>query len=463
MRHEILMVDDNVKNLKATKTLLETYGFSVTTTASPDEAISLVKINEYALILLDFHMEKMGDVVAAEIKLASPRQQIAMYSCDLDREIIKQSFQAGAVDFIEKNRSPNDFVATVRRYCNRYEEVFRTVRRANEKSEIRKLIESVGMRGQSEATASLTHAILQLAEASNTSVHIRGPSGSGKELAAQALHKHSPRAKGPFVAINCAAIPRDLLESTLFGHKRGSFTGATGDQEGKFVQAHGGTIFLDEIAELPLELQAKLLRVTQEREVEPLGGRSRKIDVRIISATHRNIEKLVSDGLFREDLMYRIKVVEIEIAPLSERPDDIEPLVEFFTEAFNEKRGYGGFFQRRTLDILKRYSWPGNVRELANVVERHLIMCGKEDVRPEDLDLKLYDSKLPPGSPTLMDLERKQMEEKINLVTETILRVGSKAEAARRLGITAPNLQYILNQSKAARATSELNQKENVV
>lgn len=454
MLYEILMLDDDLKNLKATKRFLELNGLSVTITDSISDAVELVRVNEYALMLLDFNMAKLGHKVAEEIRAISPRQQIAMYSCDQSREALKQSLQAGAIDFIEKDRAPAEILSTVYMYCRRYDELIRTIGRTKNKSEKQRLIESVGMIGQSDTSVKLANQILQIANSSaGSSVHVHGPSGAGKELAAKAIHEKSDRSKRPFIAINCAAIPKDLLESTLFGHKRGSFTGATADQDGKFIQADKGTIFLDEIAELSLELQAKLLRVTQERVVDPIGGAPRKVDVQIISATHQNLEELVRMGRFREDLMYRIKVIELDIAPLRDRVDDIEPLIEFFTQKTNERRGGGGRFQRRTLDILKRYHWPGNVRELANVVERHLILAGQNDIRPDDLDLKLYQTDSPNSQAVkLSEFDGRQLEAKMGYIHGVIENAGSKAEAARRLGVTAPHLQYLLSGSRAARS-----------
>ena len=458
MHFEILMLDDDLKNLSATKRFLELNGLSVTITDSISDAIELVRKNEYALVLLDFNMATLGHKVAEEIRAVSPRQQIAMYSCDQSREALKQSLQAGAIDFIEKDRAPAAILSTIYTYCRRYDELIRTIGRTKNKSEKQRLIESIGMIGQSDTSAKLATQILQIAHSSaGSSVHIFGPSGAGKELAAKAIHEKSDRAKRPFIAINCAAIPKDLLESTLFGHKRGSFTGASVDQDGKFVQADKGTIFLDEIAELPLELQAKLLRVTQERVVDPIGGQPRKVDVQIISATHQNLEALVAQGRFREDLMYRIKVIELNIAPLRDRVDDIEPLIEFFTSQLNARRGGGGRFQRRTLDILKRYHWPGNVRELSNIVERQLILAGPNDVKPEDLDLKLYKTdSLNSQAVKLSEFDGQQLEAKISYIHRVIENAGSKAEAARRLGVTAPHLQYLLGGSRAARSKPAL-------
>lgn len=455
MPYKILMVDDDLKNIKATKGYLEINGYDVSAVQTPDEALMLVKKEEFALVLLDFQMpQSSGDFVAKLIREINPVQQVAMYSADYSRDALKLSYQAGAVEFIEKSSEPQDLLSKVRMYCNRYDELLKTIRPTTNKSENRRHLAAVKMEGQSQVMAEVAIRTKKIAEARDVSVLIHGESGTGKELVARALHDLSPRAKGPFVAINCAAIAKELLESTLFGHKRGSFTGAIADQDGKFVQADKGTIFLDEIGDLSLDLQAKLLRVLQERTVEPIGARlSRKIDVRIVCASHKKIDDLVRKGLFREDLMYRIKVAEIEIPPLRERVEDIEPLVAFFSEIYNKRYQTNCYFQSRTVDILKKYPWPGNVRELAAVVEKHLVQAEGPLVRPEDLDLALYSDQdsLSPGSIKLSEWEEQKSKDKMSYILETIEASGSKNEAARRLGVTPQNLQYLLNQSKAAK------------
>lgn len=455
MRYKILMVDDDLKNIKATKGFLEVNGYDVSAVQTSDEALMLVKKEEFALVLLDFQMpESNGDFVAKLIREINPVQQVAMYSADYSRDALKQSYQAGAVEFIEKSADPQEILSKVRMYCNRYDELLKTIRPTKNKTENRRLLESIRMEGQSEVMASVAIKIKKLAEAGDISVLIHGESGTGKELAARALHDLSPRSKGNFVAINCAAIPKDLIESTLFGHKKGAFTGAVADQDGKFVLADKGTIFLDEIGDLSLDLQAKLLRVLQERTVEPLGARvSRKIDVRIVCASHKKIDDLVKQGLFREDLMYRIKVTELELPPLRDRVEDIEVLVAHFSAIYNKRNQTNRYFQSRAVDILKKYPWPGNVRELASVVEKHLIQTEGPLVRPEDLDLSLYSDQnaLSPGSIKLAEWEEQKSKAKISYIMETIEAAGSKVEAARRLGVSPTHLQYLLNQSKAAK------------
>lgn len=446
--YKLLIVDDDVQTLKATQSFLTDNDFEVKTSTSAVSALDFLKEEEFALVLLDYQMpEMMGDTLASLVKQASPNQQVAMYSCDLSRDALKNSMRAGAIDFIDKSMEPEDFLKTVASFCNRYDEAFRTIRTTKSKSENRELIESVGMIGESSELAGASANLNKVAAAADTSVLIHGESGTGKELAAKAIHKLSSRSKGNFVAINCAAIPRDLLESELFGHRKGSFTGAVADKVGKFEFANNGTIFLDEIGDMPMELQVKLLRVLQEREIVPVGAKSpTKVNVRIVCATHRNLEQLIANGVFREDLYYRIKVVQVDLPSLRTRPDDIEPLVAFFTDRYNRKNGTNKFFQRRTLEMLKRYSWPGNVRELEAMVEQHLVTCDGSIVGTSDLDHKFYGNQVKTASGLSLDDFRnlKQAEERDFLETTLKASGGNKMEAARRLGITDNHLRHLL-------------------
>jgi len=462
MAYRILMVDDNIKKLGATKGYLETNGLRVETTQSASDALERITHDEFALVLLDYQMPEMnGDVLAAKIREINPLQQFAMFSCDQTRSALKNSYKAGAVEFIEKNEDPENILATVLSYCNRYETVCRTIRPTKDKSLNGELLRSLDMVGRSEIMGKVAQKIVKLGEASDITVFISGESGAGKELVANALHRRSDRAKGPFIAVNCAAIPKDLLESELFGHVKGAFTGATDKKDGKFVQADGGTIFLDEIADMPLDLQAKLLRVIQERTVEPVGSRfSRKINVRIISASHQNLDACVEAGTFRQDLKFRVLVADIHLPPLRERVDDIELLVGHFTAVYNKQYKRNCYFQKQTLKILKQYPWPGNVRELAGVVEKHIIQAEGPAIYPEDLDLKLYQSGAATLGATLEEFERQQGATKLEFILDTIEGAGSKAEAARRLGITPTHLQYMLGQSKAAKAKEQDKRKE---
>ena len=233
--------------------------------------------------------------------------------------------------------------------------------------------------GQSESVERLRSLILQCAS-SDAPVLLRGETGSGKELVSRALHDYSPRAQGPFIAINCGAIPEQLLESELFGHRKGSFTGATCDRKGRFELANGGTLFLDEIGDMPSQLQVKFLRVLEEREVEPVGGGGKtKIDVRIVAATHRDLESMVEEGAFRADLLYRLNVIPITIPPLSERSDDVPSLLSHFAQVHSSELDPIRFSER-SVAVLQSYSWPGNVRELSNLVQRFSVLYPGQNI-----------------------------------------------------------------------------------
>lgn len=455
--YKILMIDDTIRNLDALTVYFEANGLEVIAMQSASAALEALKEEEFALVLLDFQMPEMnGDVVADKIRTINPLQQVAMFSCDETRDTLKQSHKAGVVEFIEKRRDPEEILSIVLSYCHRYDEICATIRPTKDKSAVAGLLRTLDMVGRTDVMGKAGQKIIKLGEANDVTVFISGESGTGKELVAHALHKRSNRSRGPFITVNCAAIPKELLETELFGHVKGAFTGATDKKDGKFVLADGGTIFLDEIGDMAMELQAKLLRVLQERVVEPVGSRSsRKVDVRIISASHQDLDECVAQGRFREDLKYRILVADIHLPALRDRVDDIELLVGHFTKIFNKKYGRYCYFHRRTLAILKKYSWPGNVRELVNVVEKQIIQLNANEhtIFPEHLDLKLYQSGIGlTGTVALAQFEREQGKMKLQFILDTIEGVGSKAEAARRLGVSPTHLQYLLGQSKAAKA-----------
>jgi DNA-binding NtrC family response regulator len=269
---------------------------------------------------------------------------------------------------------------------------------------------------------------------SDVSVLIHGESGTGKEVVADLIHTLSPRSKGPFIKINCAALPRELIESELFGSVKGSFTGATGDREGLFRQAEGGTLLLDEISEMPVDTQSKLLRVLQEKEVRPVGGRtSYKTDCRIIAATNRSIEDAIKAGKLREDLYYRISAIAIPIPPLRDRRDDILPLARTFLKRFASQAGRPlTDFTPAAADRLRRYDWPGNVRQLQNEVQRAVLMCEGKLVDVQDLSVTDAPSAADPANGNLTLIEAMERSKIIEILRETH---GNKQEAARRLGI----------------------------
>jgi transcriptional regulator with GAF, ATPase, and Fis domain len=283
--------------------------------------------------------------------------------------------------------------------------------------------------------------LLEMVAPSDASVLLLGETGTGKELVAQAIHRNSPRAAGPCVVVNCATLPETLLESELFGHERGSFTGATVRKEGRFLVAHRGTVFLDEIGELPLPIQAKILRVLQAREFEPVGSnRTQKVDVRIITATNRDLEKMVREGRFRDDLYYRLNVFQLVLPPLRERLEDLPLLADFFLKKYGEKNRRGVItLAPEALQAFRHYSWPGNIRELENIIERGVILCQGGVLTREDLPPALQQQFGWPAAggetePGLPDLERQ-------LIIRTLERVaGQRQQAAEILGISLDEL-----------------------
>jgi transcriptional regulator with GAF, ATPase, and Fis domain len=276
---------------------------------------------------------------------------------------------------------------------------------------------------------------------SEATVLLLGETGTGKELVAQAIHRNSPRAAGPFVVVNCAALPETLLESELFGHERGAFTGATNRKEGRFVLAHHGTLFLDEVGELSLPIQAKILRVLQAREFEPLGGtHTVRVDVRIITATNRDLEKMVREGRFRDDLFYRLNVFPVMLPPLRERPEDLPALAAFFLKKFCEKnRRESITLAPEVLEALRHYPWPGNIRELENVMERAVILCRGTVITLENLPPAVQQRGGFSGGSEGQELELPELERQ--LISRTLERVaGQRQQAAEILGISLDEL-----------------------
>lgn len=458
MSYRILVVDDDRDNRASTKKFLETQKYRVDTAASGQEAITLFAGSEkpeYAVILMDYRMPEMnGTQAAKEILTRQPRQLIAIYSCDDSKELLINSIQSGVVDYLNKDIQPDEFLRKLEALCGKYEMTTRPILAAKDGEEItpdHELLAKAGLVGCSPGLVRVARDIQRFANEEQT-VMISGETGTGKELVARALHRMSARANNPFIALNCTAIPENLLESTLFGHEKGSFTGAVKSQVGKFVLANRGTLFLDEIGDLPPNLQVKLLRVLQEKQVEAVGSnRAVSIDVRIVVATHRNLIEMVKAGQFREDLYYRLNVLSTVIPPLRDRTEDVEPLIAHFTANYCKTKGIKKRFERGTLPILKSYPWPGNVRELEHMVERHLIQCDGGTVRVEDLDSRLFQgnksvasSGAISGGTSLKDFEAKQRAEFKLFVRGILTRSESKSDAARKMQVSPSKLHYYL-------------------
>jgi DNA-binding NtrC family response regulator len=448
MNFRILLVDDDQENLKVNRRLLSSAGYTIQTAETGFEAIDVIKKArvDFALILMDYHMPGINGVKAVEeILKIVPNQQIIAFSIDDTREVMRQNFKAGCIDFLDKNSDNEVLLKTVAAACSKYKQCLQTIGPgsidSNEKS---KFIESTCMTGISDATYLLCKEIHKIAPTDAT-ILILGETGTGKEVIANSIHKLSLRKKGPLVSFNVAAEQPSLIDSSLFGHKRGSFTGANEDRLGKFKLADGGTIFLDEIGDLSLEMQVKLLRVIQEREIFPVGAiKAVPINVRIVAATHRNLSQMIKDGQFREDLYYRLNTVTLNTTPLRERPDDIEPLIALFTHEICEKYKIKKRFNRKCLDVFRKHRWQGNVRDLRAMVERHFITCERAEIQPDDLEASLFIEHVSDLPITMEEID----EHTENIKRDHLIRVlqlsKSKADAARNLRVAPNRLHYFL-------------------
>lgn len=448
MSYKILLVDDDKENLSVNKALLTEAGYQITLASSGAEAIRAVKNakKDFAIILMDYHMPEMtGAQAVEEIKNIKPHQQILAFSLDDTREVMRETFKSGVVDFLDKNSENDTLLRTIGLYCEKYENFFREIDKSELDSDDKvKFIQEFGMVGCSNSLLDLCRQIKKIAPSHATTL-ITGESGTGKELVALNLHKMSDRRSGPYVTINIGAEPPNLIDSSLFGHKKGAFTGAAQDQKGKFQLADGGTIFLDEIGDLSLDLQVKLLRVLQEKEVNSVGSnRPTDIDVRIIAATHKDLKKMVADGKFREDLYYRLCNIVIETTPLRNRPEDIEPLVAFFSEQICKENSFVKRFQKRCVEVFKSCHWQGNIRELRSVVERHLVTSESDLIQVENLDISIVDKGFHRSPVTMAEIDDHAEAIKKQMVIKTINETNSKAEASRRLGIAQNRLHYFL-------------------
>ncbi len=448
MKYRILLVDDDRENLDATKGLLAAVGYDITLASSGPEAIKIVRQakKDFSLILMDYHMPRMlGSEIIQEIKKINPNQQVLAFTLDDTKEAMRANFLAGATDFLDKNSDNDILLAEIANRCAKYDQLYRTIDSDDlPLDEKVQFIQETGMIGRSDSLYLLCKDIRKVAPASATTM-ILGESGTGKELVAKALHKFSGRPKDRFVAINIAAESPLLLDSSLFGHRKGAFTGATENQVGKFELADKGTLFLDEIGDMPYELQVKLLRVLQEREITPVGAnKARSVDVRIIAATHKDLKKMVEAGTFREDLYYRLFNLTLATTPLRDRPEDIEPLVAQFTNEVCERNRFNRSFHRSCLELFRTYHWPGNVRELRSTVERHLLCAESSVVRKDDLDAVFFNT-VQSKPVTLDEIDAHLDEIKRSHIAQILKTTPSRAEAARRLNIAQNGLQYFIN------------------
>jgi two-component system, NtrC family, response regulator AtoC len=384
----ILIVDDEEQMRELLTKVLEKNGYQVTAAGDGTQALALLEKEPVDLVVTDVRMPGLGGMEALKaIKELNPDIVVIIMTAFGSIDQAVQAVKEGAYDYINKPFKIDEMLLTIRKALDE-----RRLRHEVSvlRHELRTRYHFENLIGKSRAMQEVFSLIEQVA-GSRSTVMIYGKSGTGKELVAKAVHYNSQRASKPFVAVNCAAIPSELLESELFGHEKGSFTGAIATKVGKFEMATGGSLFLDEVGSMRLDLQAKILRALQEREIERVGGtRTIKIDVRVIAATNRDLKKAVEEGTFREDLYYRLNVVPITLPPLRQRRDDIPLLVEHFIGKYNREfnRKVKGFSAGATA-ALYQYEWPGNVRELENVIERAVALAQGENISLRELPLDI--------------------------------------------------------------------------
>ena len=440
MKEKILIVDDDLEMCAFLSDLLQGEGFSVTTTGDSLEASKILKKEEFDILITDLRMKGLkGLDLLGEAKKIAPLTPVIIITAFGTIASAIQAMKLGAYDYITKPFQTDELILTVTKALeNRFlkREIVRLKKEVESRYQFHQLI------GKSLPMQRIYDLIGRVSDTSSN-VLITGESGTGKELVAKAIHYNGLRKEGPFIAVNCAAIPETLLESELFGYKKGAFTDAKSDKKGLIFEAHGGTLFLDEITEMPYTLQAKLLRVVEEKEVRPLGDTgSYPIDARIISASNRDMKLLIQQGRFREDLYYRLKVIDIELPPLRERKEDIPLLIQNFINRIGKemKKEISGVAEE-ALKILLNYSWPGNIRELENVIQRAITLSQHETILPEDLPSSMTHD----GDENLIEKGLREQYTINRLEKEYILRVlrlvgGNKSKAAEILGLDRKTL-----------------------
>ena len=437
----ILLIDDDVSLLRVTEYNLSQAGFTVYGASSGEEGVALFEKKKPDLVVTDVQLGDMDGLdLLKGIKEKRPEVPVIVITAFASIELAVRAMHLGAFTFIAK---PFDRDA-LSLSCSKAFEMLSLHRQAsNLTEEVGRLTGTAGMETVNSAMAELLETAVKVAESTAT-VLITGESGTGKEVLARLIHHHSPRSKGSFVGVNCAAIAENLIESELFGHVKGAFTGAISDHQGRFQRADGGTLFLDEIGELQPDMQVKFLRVLQERKVEPVGGHHEvDVDVRIVAATNRNLLEATSEGDFREDLYYRLSVIPLHLPPLRERKEDIPALVRHFLRKYDAPPEVQ--FSGDALRKLQDYEWPGNIRELQNVVERSVILRSHPEISSADILLPENGKgavegnfRLPAEGISLEAVEQSLIEQALDMAK------GNRAQAARLLQIPRHVLIYRL-------------------
>lgn len=441
MSARILVVDDEETAREELCEALRDSGYGAVGVANAREALDQIARQFYDVCISDIRMPGMSGIeLLRELEEQSPETLVIMITAYGDLETSIEAMRHGAADYVLKPFLFDDIIARVERLVA-HQKLAREVQSLRRAAEASNYTTVNNMVGQSEAMRRINALIAKVAPTSSN-VLITGESGTGKELIARAIHENSERKEHPFVAINCAAIPETLLESELFGHTKGAFTGAVGNKEGLLKTAGEGTIFLDELGELPLALQAKLLRAIENREIQPVGSvRTVPIHARIIAATNRDLQQRIEEGKFREDLYYRMAVVEIEVPPLRERQEDIPALAQHFVEKYNRelKRQCRGVHPEALAHLLA-YRWKGNIRELENTIERALILSEDEQIVPPDLPAAVRGESASDWNGSLTLAVATQQFESNHIRKAIDICEGNKREAAKLLGVSLSSL-----------------------
>ncbi|MEW6534745.1 MAG: sigma-54 dependent transcriptional regulator [Candidatus Auribacterota bacterium] len=439
IRHAILIVDDEPNMRESLYDILSDYGFCCDIAENGEHALQLLQQNEYSLVISDIKMPKVhGFALLKTVKERFPKTSLLLMTAFATISQAVDAIKSGAEDYITKPFDPDDLINTINRIlaCKADEE--KSIGMSNKKTD-----RPSAIIGQNRKITEI-YSLIKTVAPTNASVLIQGESGTGKELVADALHANSTRSNKPFIKVNCAAIPANLLESELFGHVKGAFTGAIKDKKGKFELANSGTIYLDEIGDMEISLQAKILRVLQQKEFSPVGSEDvTKTDVRIIAATNKDLHDAMNNNVFREDLYYRLNVINIVLPPLRERNDDIPLLVKHFINKISSALGKNiTGISDEVMSKLMAYEWPGNIRELENVIERSIILAKHEIVETIDLpeqfheDVTVLSSENDSFRLAKSEFEKKLLEDALQKSN------GSVTRAARLLGISRHSLRY---------------------
>jgi two-component system response regulator AtoC len=443
---KVLIIDDEVNMRHMLQIMLNKAGYVADSAADGFEGLEKMKQTDFDFILCDLKMPKMdGMTLLRESREEHPDKTFIMMSAYGNIDDALEAMKIGAYDYISKPFKTDEVLLTLKKAEERERLKAENITLQNKIRKIEQKYSFGNIIARSEAMRHVFDLVSKVAD-HKTTVLITGESGTGKDLTARAIHQSGSRASAIMVSINCGGIPENLLESELFGYKRGAFTDAVKDKPGRFEEAHGGTMLLDEIGELPLPLQVKLLRVLQEEEITPLGGTgSKKIDVRVIAATSKDLQKEVDENRFREDLFYRINVMTIHLPPLRERRGDIPLLIGYFIEQFNKKlnKQVEGLTSEAT-PALMGYSWPGNIRELENVIERAVLLSKDRWITPEELppsitsDQPMPATVIPEGTLSIRKASKILERDLIKKVLE--LTNGNRTQSAKILEISRPKL-----------------------